>query len=122
MRASVGAVLAAVLALVLTACSSAVTGDAGPPLAFEDDFDEGPLNTSLWNTCHWWDDGGCTIESNDELEWYLPSQVSVENGELRLTAERSDTRGLDGETFPYRSGMVTTGPPDDESEPKFAFT
>jgi beta-glucanase (GH16 family) len=122
MRASVGAVLGAVLALVLTACSASAPGDAGEPAGFEDDFDETSLNTSLWNTCHWWNDGGCTIASNDEMQWYLPSQASLGNGELLLTAERADTPGADGKVFPYRSGMVTTGPPDYDSEPKFAFT
>jgi beta-glucanase (GH16 family) len=122
MRASVGAVLAAVLALVLTACSTSGTADGGAPPDFEDDFDEATLDTSLWNTCHWWDDGGCTIASNDEMQWYLPSQVTVEDGGLQLTAERADTRGADDEVFPYRSGMVTTGPPDGDAEAKFAFT
>jgi len=122
MRASVGAVLAAVLALVLTACSVSMTGDGGSAAGFDEDFDEATLDASLWNTCHWWDDGGCTIESNDELQWYLPSQVSIEDGALHLTAEREDTTGLDDEVFPYRSGMVTTGPPDYDSEAKFAFT
>ncbi len=122
MRASVATVLAAVLALTLTACSASETGDGGAVTVFEDDFNGSSLNASLWNTCHWWDDEGCTIESNDEMQWYLPSQVTVENGELRLTAERADTTGADGEVFPYRSGMVTTGPPDYESEAKFAFT
>jgi beta-glucanase (GH16 family) len=122
MRASVGAVLAAVLALVLTACSASETGDGSSVPGFADEFDGSALNTSLWNTCHWWDDGGCTIESNDEMQWYLPSQVAIENGELLLTAERADTPGTDGEVYPYRSGMITSGPPDDDSAAKFAFT
>jgi len=122
MRASVGAVLAAVLALVLTACGAPVPDGAGRPAGFAEDFEDGALDASLWNTCHWWADGGCTIASNDEMQWYLPSQVSIEDGELVLTAERADTPGADGEVYPYRSGMVTTGPPDYDSDAKYAFT
>ena len=65
---------------------------------------------AFWNTCHWWGDHGCTISSNDELEWYRPEQVSVSDGALRLTADRDPTRGSDGKEYEYRSGMVTTGP------------
>jgi len=114
------AVLAAIVAIgVVGACG--LTGDREVTL-FEDDFDGGHLDTARWNTCHWWDDGGCTIESNDELQWYLPSQVSVADGAVHLTAEDVETPGADDEEFPYRSGMVTTGPPDGNSEAKFAFT
>lgn len=89
---------------------------------FEDGFDGDELDTSVWNTCHWWDDGGCTIASNDELEWYLPSQVTVSDGRLRLTAEKGEVEGSDGETYPYRSGMVTTGPPAYREPSRFDFT
>ena len=41
---------------------------------------------AVWNTCHWWGDEGCTISSNDELEWYRPEQVSVVG--RRTTADR----------------------------------
>jgi beta-glucanase (GH16 family) len=89
---------------------------------FEEDFDGNELNRSSWNSCHWWDNDGCTIGSNNELEWYLPSQVVIIDGELHLVAEKTDTQGSDGRIYPYRSGMVTTGPPTYEAEPKFAFT
>lgn len=89
--------------------------------ALDERFDGTRLDTQVWNTCYWWDDGGCTIASNDELEWYLPGQVSVRDGALVLTAEHRTVTG-DGDTFPYTSGVVTTGPPQHGAAPKYAFT
>jgi len=92
-------------------------------LLLDENFDGGRLDSSVWNTCHWWDDEGCTISSNDELEWYRSDQVSVSNGVLHLVAERQATRGTDGKDYDYRSGMVTTGmKSDSEGEAKLAFT
>lgn len=88
----------------------------------DEQFDGTTLDTERWNTCHWWDDGGCTIESNHELQWYLPSQVAVADGILRLTAAKEPTTGTDGKQFEYRSGMVTTGPSDYQEPAKFDFT
>lgn len=92
------------------------------PLLLDEGFDGTTLDTSIWNTCHWWDDGGCTIASNDELEWYLPDQVRVSDGALQLTAEQREVVGADGKVFPYTSGMVTTGPPVHDGRAKLAFT
>lgn len=89
---------------------------------FHDDFDGGELDRSVWNTCHWWDDGGCTISSNEELEWYLPEQVSVSDGRLRLTAARERVETPEDGTFEFRSGMVTTGPPQHDGTSRFDFT
>ena len=97
-------------------------GDDDAPLLLDEEFDGTGLNTDIWNFCHWWDDGGCTIATNNELEWYLPGQVQVRDGVLRLTAERRDVTGADGKNFPYVSGMVSTGPPVHEGEAKLAFT
>lgn len=123
MRRSGTALLLTALLLVLSVVGCGRTTDAGNggPL-FEDDFDAQSLDEAKWNTCHWWNDGGCTIASNDELQWYLPSQVALQDGQLQLTAEQAETTGADGETFPYRSGMVTTGPPQHDGEAKFEFT
>jgi beta-glucanase (GH16 family) len=126
-------VLLAVLALLITYVvttrpSSSTT--AGTPTAHPKQvllnatFDDGRLDPAIWNTCHWWADQGCTIASNDELEWYVPEQVSVAGGHLRLTADRSPVDGSDGKSYEFRSGMVTTGlPPMSEDAPaKLAFT
>ena len=82
----------------------------------DESFDGDSLDTRVWNTCHWWGDEGCTISSNDELEWYRPEQVSVSGGALRLTADRISTRGSDGKDYEYRSGMVTTGPANSDDD------
>lgn len=97
-------------------------GVNGDPMILNEQFDGTGLDTDVWNTCHWWDDGGCTIATNNELEWYLPGQVRVGGGMLSLTAEARDVMGANGKTFPYVSGMVTTGPPKHQAEPKLAFT
>ncbi len=89
--------------------------------ALDEQFDGTSLDSALWSTCYWWDDSGCTIASNNELEWYLPGQVAVHGGALVLTAEHRAVTG-DGKTFPYTSGVVTTGPPAHGAEPKYAFT
>jgi beta-glucanase (GH16 family) len=88
---------------------------------FHDDFDTEAL-AEHWNTCHWWDDGGCTIASNDELQWYLPSQVAIKEGKLQLTAEERQVEAPDGRRFDHASGMVTTGPPSYRAESRFDFT
>ena len=98
---------------------------AQPParrVLLDDDFDGDSLDQTHWNTCHWWNDDGCTITSNDELEWYRPEGVRVGDGALRLVAERGDQRASDGQTYPFRSGMVTTGPTEQDGDAKVAFT
>jgi beta-glucanase (GH16 family) len=89
---------------------------------FDEQFNGDVLDEDRWNTCHWWDDGGCTIESNEELQWYLPWQVEVADGTLRLTAEKQDVRTPSGERFGYSSGMVTTGPPAWREQARYEFT
>jgi beta-glucanase (GH16 family) len=57
---------------------------------------------------------GCTNFGNPEYEWYLPSQVHVSNGDLRLVAQRIPTAGTTkrGARHEYecRSGLVSTYP------------
>jgi beta-glucanase (GH16 family) len=91
-------------------------------VVFQDDFDDGKLSGDAWNTCYWWSvDGGCTIASNNELEWYQPDNVIENDSTLRLEARYEPATGTDGTPFEYTSGMVTTGPPDSRSPAKFAF-
>ena len=100
--------------------------EVGAPrrVLLDDTFDDGRLDTAVFNTCHWWAIEGCTIASNNELEWYVPEQVSVADGALRLTADQAPVRGSDGKSYDFRSGMVTTGPPpmDEDAPAKLAFT
>jgi beta-glucanase (GH16 family) len=88
----------------------------------DEDFGGSRLDGSVWTTCYWWDDHGCTITSNNELQWYRPEGVRVSGGALQLVAERGDQRASDGTTYPFRSGMVTTGPARDGDKAKLAFT
>ncbi|HEX3752577.1 MAG TPA: glycoside hydrolase family 16 protein [Streptosporangiaceae bacterium] len=84
---------------------------SGWQLAFDGEFGGSSLNTSQWDTCYPDDDqSGCTNSgNNNEFEWYVPGQVSVGGGALNLTATSASTQGSDGNTYPCRSGMVTTG-------------
>lgn len=95
-------------------------GQIDPPpnykLAFSTDFPGTVLDTSTWAQCYPWSPSppGCSNFGNaDEREWYLPSQVHVDNG-LALVAQRTPTQGSDEDgnpkTYTCRSGMVTTYP------------
>ncbi len=121
--------LLAVIAAAAAAAAVALGGRAGTPAsesratgrAFTEPFSGARLSRSRWNTCHWWAERGCTIASNNELEWYLPEQVRVRGGHLRLVAERRRVRASDGRTYRYASGMISTGPGYESSRPRFAF-
>ncbi|MFE0458491.1 family 16 glycosylhydrolase [Kitasatospora sp. NPDC058965] len=96
---------------------------AGPwHLVFHDDFNGTALDTARWATCYDWNDHGCTNAGNHESEWYLPGQVSVRDGRAVLTAQRRDTVGSDGKTYPWTSGMITTGRDSWNGTPKETFT
>lgn len=88
---------------------------------FRDDFDGARLSRKRWRTCHWWAKQGCTIASNDELQWYLPEQVRVRRGRALLIAERRTVTVADGRSYPYASGMLSTGPTYRKPS-RFAFT
>lgn len=93
-------------------------------MVFNDEFDEPLLSLDRWTTCFWWDDNGCTISSNSELQWYTPENVTVKDGMLVLTAHPESVVGHGGDVFPYTSGVVTTGRYDWEepSETRFEAT
>jgi beta-glucanase (GH16 family) len=84
-------------------------------LIFADDFTGNKLDDSKWNPCYFWDNLGCTNDGNFESEWYLPDEILVENGLLRLRARDNPVKGSDGKDYPYTSGMIS-------SHDKFAFT
>ncbi|MFC1438725.1 glycoside hydrolase family 16 protein [Streptacidiphilus sp. N1-10] len=89
---------------------------------FQDDFTGSALDTSRWTTCYDWNVAGCTNAGNHESEWYLPSQVTVDQGLLSLTAQRQATTGSDGLHYPWRSGMVSTGRDSWDATPRHTFT
>lgn len=105
----------------------ALTGPVGQAgvwqLVFSADFDGNGLNGEKWVTCFWWDDQGCTIASNHELQWYRRANVTVGDGMVRLQARREAAAAPDGRTFAYTSGMISSGRRvDDLTIPaKFAF-
>jgi beta-glucanase (GH16 family) len=78
-----------------------VTAVAQPPtrsgydVAWYDEFDGGSLNTALWTVSN------TNVTTNNSQQDYLPSQVSVSGGSLRILSENIPSRGR-----PYRSGLV----------------
>jgi beta-glucanase (GH16 family) len=78
-------------------------------LIFSDEFGDSELDPSKWTTCYWWGNGGCTISSNNEQEWYQPENVFIQDGNLLLRSQEEMIWGSDGRPYDYTSGMVTTG-------------
>lgn len=106
------------------ATPAATAGPAAPGswhLVFQDDFNGTVLDPSRWTTCYDWNLDGCTNAGNHESEWYLPGQVSVGGGVLSLTAVRRTTRGSNGDSYPWRSGMVSTGRDHWDGTPRHTF-
>jgi beta-glucanase (GH16 family) len=81
---------------------------AGMQLIFEDDFNASELDAAKWMPCYPWENGGCTNDGNHEMEWYLPGNVDLADGLLRLRADKQEVTAPDGRTFPYTSGMVSS--------------
>ena len=82
-------------------------------MLFSDDFDSSNLDHSKWTTCYWWDNNGCTNLGNNELEWYQPDDVLLNNGILQLRAQQRTVHAsipnVGEATYNYTSGMVSTG-------------
>lgn len=68
---------------------------SGYQLAWSDEFEGNSLDASKWTASN------TNNTTNQSLQDYLPSQVSVENGFLKIKSENIPSRGL-----PYRSGLV----------------
>jgi beta-glucanase (GH16 family) len=128
------ALLVVLSSLTLVATAFAIRGPdtpepppvvpSGPPgpwhLVFRDEFNGTTLDPRWWRSGMWWDpQGGGTIDTNNEQEWYSPGNLSVRDGLLNLTATRQ-TSHHGGRTYQYLSGMATTGPTADGT-PKFDF-
>lgn len=77
-------------------------------MVFAEEFDGSSLDSSKWNTCFWWGNGGCTNKGNNDLQWYLPQNVAVKDGLLQLIAKPEFATGPDGVSYRYTSGMIST--------------
>jgi beta-glucanase (GH16 family) len=78
-------------------------------MVFGDDFNNGHIDLNKWVPCYWWDNQGCTNAGNNELEWYLPNNIIFNPDSIVLVAKPQNLRATDGKTYPYSSGMITTG-------------
>src|SRR2546421_2279880 len=81
-------------------------------LIFDDEFDGTTLDTTKWTTCY---PEGC---DHGELNLYIPDDVIVSNGTLKLRAEKRSVGGKN-----YVSGMIQSGPSQlTPNTSKFSFT
>lgn len=71
--------------------------DQGWQLVWSDEFSGDCLDPSKWSAEDW------PAEKNNELQYYTPSNVEVQNGQLILTSKRESYRGRS-----YTSGAVHT--------------
>ncbi|WP_441248981.1 glycoside hydrolase family 16 protein [Kitasatospora sp. McL0602] len=90
--------------------------------AFHDNFAGPTLDRADWVSCFDWNDNGCTNQGNHEDEWYRPGQVGFTQSGLTLTAERRATSGSDGTSYPWVSGMISTGRDSWNGTPRHTFT
>jgi beta-glucanase (GH16 family) len=70
---------------------------SGYDVAWYDEFDGNSLDSALWTVAN------TNVTTNFSLQDYLPSQVSVSGGSLRILSENIPSRGR-----AYRSGLVTS--------------
>ena len=73
---------------------------SGWTLIFSDDFTGENVNSTYWNTQYWF---GRTNQGNLEFEWYQDDEVFVQNGILRLKAQRRAVHG-----YKFSSGMISS--------------
>lgn len=81
-------------------------------LRFHDDFSGTTLDPTKWIGCFPWAPTGCNNPPNNSLEWSTPSQATVSNGAVHITAAKEPIvgRGRDGQpqVYPYRSATIAT--------------
>lgn len=68
-------------------------------LVWEQDFNSGSLDTAIWN----YEIGNNNGWGNQEAQYYTDENVTVEDGNLIITARAEDTEGFD-----YSSSRITT--------------
>jgi beta-glucanase (GH16 family) len=92
-------------------------------LIFNDEFDGTTIEPEKWTTCYWWGNDGCTIATNNELQWYQSDDVLVSNGAVKLRAQQQPVTTVEGKVYRYTSGVITTDRNtwDTSAPPKFAY-
>ena len=110
-------VVIAALAGTAVFLSRSPGGDAiGPPtkgaLLLREDFNGTSLDPEHWSPCYWWARDGCTNLGNNELEWYVPEQVTVSGGVATLEARPRQVTGVGGRQFDYVSGLISNLSPE----------
>jgi beta-glucanase (GH16 family) len=92
-------------------------------LILQDEFTGDDLDHSKWVTCYLWDTLGCYKTNGAELEWYMPDDVLVGDGALKLRAQQRTVTGTDGKSYAYSSGLISSGKDtyDPSVAPRFAF-
>ena len=83
---------------------------------FNDEFDGQSLNTGKWRTCIFYTPvpaEGCIPDN--ETGWYLPANVSVSAGSVRMRAQQHYYTNSAGQSFQYTTGMLA-------SHEQFGFT
>jgi len=88
--------------LVLASCARSPARPAGPEpagwqLVWSDEFDSAHLDTTKWNVLM------RETSKHNELQYYVPDEVYLENGWLRLRSRRRDYGDMH-----YTSGRVST--------------
>lgn len=77
-------------------------------LIFSDEFNGTTLNTQVWAYCYGWTNpDGCHNRSNSSSAVYLPRNVEVSNGTLKLHGKKERVT-IGGTTWEYTSGMVSS--------------
>jgi beta-glucanase (GH16 family) len=114
-RGSLCLLLACIFLLHPNAGVQAKTRQDGPPgnpttwqIQFDDEFNGTSLDTTKWNYCYYGGPAtGCT-GGNGEMEWYVPSAVSVQSGLLWVQANNQPVQDAKGNTHQYTSGLIQT--------------
>lgn len=78
-------------------------------LTFDDEFNATSLNTAKWAT-GWFGSGVTGPVNSNEQECYDPKQVTESGGSLNISAARSSCTAPGGQTYPYRSGLISSNP------------
>jgi beta-glucanase (GH16 family) len=95
--ASMKTILSLLFCVLLTSICIAQPQISGYDHAWSDEFTGTALDTGLWTPAN------TNITTNNSLQDYLPSQVTVSGGNLVITSDNVSSRGRD-----YRSGLVTS--------------